>query len=259
MADPCQPVNGCDTTVVMDTPAWPQVGSGAVAHPCEPRPEAAPRRVFGALGFMLDAFTRRRSGRIALWTLIVSFTMGGLWLLAYPVITDIWANRIQNGLEGEFEALAPNRAGNGYAQTPGEGDALTRLRIPKLGVDVIVVEGVTGNALRAGAGHFPESALPGAPTGNVAIAGHRTGYGEPFRHIDRLKKGEAIILHTPFGTFLYRVMAPFDGHGNPWITVPTDLTVKGNTAEHVVTLVTCDPPGTSRNRLIVRARFARKV
>jgi sortase A len=246
----------------MDIPsgtAWPQSGSGAVSvRPAGGR-ESAPRRALGSAGFLLDSLRRRRAGRMALWTLVAALTIGGVGLLAYPTVTGIWADRIQNGLENEFAALAPNQTGDSYAVAPTHGDPVTRLKIPAINVDVIVVSGVTGNALRAGAGHFPDTALPGDPTGNVAIAGHRTGYGEPFRHLDKLKPGQRIHLATPFGTFVYEIMKPFDGHGNPWITDPTDLTVKGRTAEPTLTLVTCDPPGTSKNRLILRAKLVNRV
>lgn len=240
-------------------PTWPQVGVGILPPKSPQSRESPPARVLGAGGFLLDALRRRRSGRIALWSLVMALAVGGVGLLAYPSVTGFWADRIQDGLEQEFAALAPDPTGSSFAVAPAHGDPVTRLRIPKLGVDVIVVEGVSGNALRAGAGHFPESALPGDPNGNVAIAGHRTGYGEPFRHLDRLKPGDKIVLVTPFGSFAYRLVKPFDDHPNPWITHPTDLTVKGITAEPMLTLITCDPPGTSTNRLIVRAQLVGRV
>lgn len=246
-----------------DAHPWPQHGSGA-ATATEPEPvqESGLRRGMGAVGFLLDSIRRRRSGRITLWSLVVGLTLGGVWLIAWPFITNFWAGRIQDGLEQDFAALQanadPNATGYTDANRPGEGQALTRLRIPKLGVNVIVVEGTSGNALRAGAGHFYETSLPGE-TGNVAIAGHRTGYGEPFRHLEKLDKGDQIILETPFATYVYKVMGPFDNHGNPWIVPPTDLTVKGPTSGSVVTLVTCDPPGTSENRLIVRGLLFREI
>ena len=81
---------------------------------------------------------------------------------------------------------------------------------------------------------------------------HRTGFGEPFRHLEKLTKGDEVSLQTPFGTFLYKVIGPFDGHGNPWITGPEDWGVVGPTPTASLTLTTCDPPHTSLNRLIVR-------
>ena len=250
-----------------DAHPWPQHGSGVPPAADDAPAEGRLRRGFGAVGFVLDALRRRRSGRIGLWSIVVGLTLGGVYLIAYPFITNFWADRIQDGLQDDFAALQANadpRAG-GFtaANRPGEGQALTRLRIPKLGVNVIVVEGTSGNALRAGAGHFYETPLPGEP-GNVAIAGHRTGYGEPFRHIEKLRDGDQIILETPFATYVYKVRSPFEEafgtpHPNPWIVKPTDLSVKAETADSVVTLVSCDPPGTSKNRLIVRGWLVKTI
>lgn len=231
---------------------WPSAGSGA-ATVATVAPEPMPKRLVASVGFLLDATRRRRSGRIALWMVVVALATSGLWLLSYPFFTDLWAHRIQGGLEKQFTALTVTEP-SGFREAP-IGTALTRLRIPKLGVNVIVVEGTSGNALRAGAGHYKGTALPGDPTGNVAIAGHRTGFGQPFRHLERLRRGDEILLATPFGTFVYEVVGPFDGHGNPWIVVPTDLSVTSPTAEPSLTLTTCDPPHSTKNRLIVRARL----
>lgn len=245
----------------MDTDApWPQrAPAGQPLTPgAEPAPEGRVRRGLGSVAFLLDAVRRRRGGRIALWSIVVALGLGGTWLVAYPFITNFWAERIQNNLEQDFAAMEadvdPSAQGFTADNRPGEGKALTRLRIPKLNVNVIVVEGTSGNALRAGAGHFEDTPLPGE-AGNVAIAGHRTGYGEPFRHVDKLTAGDQIILETPFATHIYKVMPGFDGHPNPWVVPPTDVSVKMTTATPVVTLITCDPPGTSETRLIVRAQL----
>jgi len=236
---------------------WPLRGVGSVSIKETKQTEVAPKRVLSSIGFVLDATRRRRSGRLVLWFLVIAMTLGGLGLLLYPVATDIWADRIQNRLEGEFadRAASPDDARAAFrADEIGPGEALTRLKIPRLGVNVIVVEGISGNALRAGAGHYPGTPLP-CEGGNVAIAGHRTGFGEPFRHLERLKAGDEITLQTPFGTCTYRVLPPFDGHPNPWVTHAKDWTVVSNTPEASLTLTTCDPPGTSKDRLIVRAQL----
>lgn len=221
------------------------------------RAEGALRRTVASAGFLLDAARRRRGGRRALWALVATMTLAGVLLLTYPFITNLWASQIQSGLTTEFEeqvaaaAEAPRRF---ESRTVAVGGALTRLKIPRLGVDLVVVEGISGNALRAGAGHYPGTALPGE-AGNVAIAGHRTGFGSPFRHVDRLRPGDEIIMETPVGIFRYEVVPAFDGHPNPWITHARDWSVIAPTPERVLTLTTCDPPGTSKNRLIVRARL----
>ena len=226
---------------------WPAsgVGSRPVATV---RREPAPKRAFASLGFLLGAGKRRKAGRIGLWFLVIALALGGVGLLVYPLVTDVWAHRIQGRLDKEFASPEAKQ----LFQHPVEGSPLTRLIIPKLHVDIIVVEGISGNALRAGAGHYPGTALPGASSGNIAIAGHRTGFGEPFRHLEKLAKGDTVQLITPFGTYTYVAVGPFDAHGNPWITGPQDWSVVGPTPVASLTLTTCDPPHTSLNRLIVR-------
>jgi LPXTG-site transpeptidase (sortase) family protein len=235
--------------------AWPSAGVGS--RPREMvQPEAAPTRALAAVGFLLDAVRRRRSGRIALWGIVVLLALGGLGMISYPFLTDVYAGRVQNRLDRQLAATSVQQGITAFKEkSVPVGNALTRLRIPKLKINVVVVEGTTGNALRAGAGHYVNSALPGDSTGNVAIAGHRTGFGQPFRHLERLREGDRMQLSTPFGTYTYEVMGPFDGHANPWITGPKDWSVISPTPEPVLTLTSCDPPGTSDNRLIVRARL----
>ena len=79
-----------------------------------------------------------------------------------------------------------------------------RLEIPAIGVETVVVEGTEPGALRSGPGHYPGTALPGAGT-TVAIAGHRTTYGAPFRRLDDLERGDLITLRMPYGRVAYRV------------------------------------------------------
>jgi LPXTG-site transpeptidase (sortase) family protein len=235
--------------------AWPTTGVGSRPITAVRR-EPAPKRALGAAGFFLGASRRRRGFRMAAWALVVALAVGGMGLLFYPVITDIWAHRIQGGLEKKFEALSGEK---GYGKTIAEGSPLTRIIIPKLHVDIIVVEGISGNALRAGAGHYPGTALPGAATGNIAIAGHRTGFGEPFRHMELIRPGDTVDLVTPFGRYRYKVIPPFAGHSNPWITGPTDWSVVQPTPTASLTLTTCDPPHTSLHRMIVRLALIGKV
>ena len=80
----------------------------------------------------------------------------------------------------------------------------------------MVVEGTGASALRAGAGHYPNTPLPGEE-GNVAIAGHRTTYGKPFANLDRLKPGDEIILETPVGKYTYKVSR------DPFVVTPHRL------------------------------------
>lgn len=189
---------------------------------------------------------RVRTIRRSLTALAVVFALGGTALIAYPFATDLWAERIQNGLTVEFASSA--RAYQ--AGTIEVGKPLTRMEIPKLDVDVIVIEGTTPAALHAGAGHYPETPLPGE-LGNVAIAGHRTTYGRPFNRMDELEPGDEIILTTPIGKHTYEVA------GKPWVVDPSNWAPifefkKGGS---FLTLTSCHPEGSAAYRIIVRAEL----
>jgi sortase A len=183
---------------------------------------------------------------------------GAAGLVGYPFYTDLRAQRQQDTLAAEFATSPQVKAAY---QNPGgrkvklaDGAPLTRIVIPKLRVDTVVVEGTSQRALAAGAGHYPDSPLPGEP-GNVAIAGHRTMNGKPFEHLDRLSPGDKVILITPFARHTYEVVSPFEGHLNPWVTAPNDWKVAAPTKDAVLTLTTCHPKGTARERLVARAKL----
>lgn len=202
-------------------------------------------RLRSALGMIVDSW-RRRGPRRALGVLAVLLLLGGVALFAYPFATDVYASWKQSRLEQEFGREGARRAY--LTRTIRPGEALTRITIPRLGVDAIVVEGTSPGALRAGAGHYEGSALP-CERGNAAIAGHRTTYAQPFADLHLLRAGDRIILATPVGRCTYRVVV------SPWRTHPRDLEVLGHVNGSVLTLTTCDPPGSSAERLIVRARM----
>jgi sortase A len=184
---------------------------------------------------------------------MIASALTGVWvsllgvavvLLGYPVYTNLYQDRVQNRLEHQLLDPAYEqayRAGN-----VDTGDALTRIRIPKINVDVVVVEGTTASALRAGAGHYPTTPLP-CEQGNVGIAGHRTTYGKPFHNLDLLKPGDEIILETPVGQCTYQVAKP------PYPVSPSDTSVVAPSPQGLLTLTTCHPKGSARQRLVVRA------
>jgi len=84
------------------------------------------------------------------------------------------------------------------------GDPIGRIKLPTLGRHYVVVQGTDTDTLRKGPGHYPSTVFPGEP-GTMAIAGHRTTYGAPFRTIDQLKSGQHIVLAMPYGTFTYSI------------------------------------------------------
>ena len=184
--------------------------------------------------------------RKSLTALAAVLALGGVALIAYPFVTDLWAGRIQTTLREEFATSAEvYRAGD-----VAVGKALTRIEIPAIDLDTIVVEGTTPAALRAGAGHYPKTALPGEP-GNVAIAGHRTTYGRPFNRMDDLVPGDKITLTTPIGKHTYEVTR------KPWVVSPTDWSPVDSYEQggSFLTLTSCHPEGSAAYRIIVRAEL----
>ncbi|MCU1345575.1 MAG: peptidase family protein [Acidimicrobiia bacterium] len=127
-----------------------------------------------------------------------------------------------------------------------EGDALALLRIPKIGVDDVVVAGVGRDDLKKGPGHYPETPLPGQQ-GNAAIAGHRTTFGAPFGRVDELKPGDDIEVSTRTGTYHYRVNAL------PKIISPNDFSVIANTPTPTLTLTSCHPRYSAKQRIVITA------
>jgi len=179
--------------------------------------------------------------------LSVGLLVGAVALLGYPFYTNLYQDYRQGQLRHQF--ASPQLRQEYITHSIRVGDSLTRLKIPKLGVDVVVVEGTSASALRAGAGHYPQTALP-CDTGNVGIAGHRTTYGKPFNQIDRLAPGDLIELDTPVGNCTYQVAkAPFVVDPNDFTIVapPPDLSARW------LTLTSCHPKGSAAHRIVIRA------
>ncbi len=188
---------------------------------------------------------RNRWARRSLTGTSVVLVFVAIGLLAYPFYTNLYQDRVQHRLVRQI--TSPELHQRYRTRSLKEGDALTRLKIPKLGVNVTVVEGVSASALRAGAGHYPATPLP-CETGNVSIAGHRTTYGKPMANVDQLAPGDKIELVTPIGSCTYEVSRP------PYITQPEDIATISNVASQKhLTLTTCHPKGSAAQRLIVKA------
>jgi len=196
---------------------------------------------------------------ITVGVLILLFVVYLLWG------TGIYTSQQQNHLRQQFDAALHRVAGTTTStSTPNTlrpttttappsnaslaaGDAVARIRIPKIGLDNIVVNGVGEDDLSKGPGHYPLTPLPGQ-AGNAAIAGHRTTYGHPFGNIDQLAKGDVITVQTLQGSFTYRVYAQL-------VVDPSDVGVlapdPGRPA--TLTLTTCNPKYSAAQRLVVKA------
>jgi LPXTG-site transpeptidase (sortase) family protein len=128
-----------------------------------------------------------------------------------------------------------------------EGSPISRLVIPKIDLDEIVLEGVDANALNAGPGHMPGSALPG-DRGNAVISAHRDRH---FKHFDQIDVGDTITTET-------------GARRNRWVVISTrvidaDAPAIFRTTDATLTLTTCWPiryVGSAPERLIVTAKLA---
>ena len=159
-----------------------------------------------------------------------------LWDEPTPLETRALESLPKGGARLAFQSRALNRKAK-------RGQPIARIRIPRLGLSKYVVEGTDTNSLRDGPGHYPDSPLPGAP-GTVAIAGHRTTYGAPFRRIDKLDRGRRIALDLPYGRYVYEVESTR-------IVPPTALWVTRNRAYDRLVLTACHPLYSAARRIVV--------
>ena len=127
------------------------------------------------------------------------------------------------------------------------GDPMGRIVMPAIGVSEVFVEGTDADDLRTGPGHYAQTPLPGEP-GTVAIAGHRTTYGAPFRDVDKLDRGDRIELRMPYGRFVYRVE-------RTRIVEPTETSVIDRVDHDRLVLSACHPLYSAAQRIIVFARL----
>ncbi len=202
--------------------------------------------------------------RRALGTALVA---AGLLVLADVAVTLAWqepisalrAHRDQHRLESQFRALvvaAPHRgadraeiaaAARALMRTRGDGQAVAELRIGRIGLRAAVVRGASPDDLRAGPGVIDGTPLPGLG-GTTAIAGHRTTYGAPFRSLDALRRGDAIVVRMPYATFRYAVT-------RRRIVDPGDVSVLRRAGSERLVLSACHPLYSAARRIVVVARL----
>jgi sortase A len=185
---------------------------------------------------------------IALGVLVLLFVAYQLWG------TGIHEARAQHDLRRQFERSTTTtvdvQPGDTIPPTTAPpatptGSAIAIIRIPRIGVDKAVVEGVGVPDLKKGPGHYPGTPLPGQ-VGNASIAGHRTTYGAPFYRLNELEPGDPILITTREGSFRYRVDATT-------VVKPTQVEVLAPSKDARLTLTTCNPRFSARQRLVVTA------
>lgn len=185
------------------------------------------------------------------------FLFLGLFLLGFSAFFYLQATvyqtfenwRFDKSLAESIAAAAPTAPaghdGEAFRSSVRNGAVIGRIDISRIGVSVMVVEGVASRNLKLGAGHIPGTALPGEP-GNVGIAAHRDTF---FRKLREIRSADTITLTTLAGSYRYAVESAD-------VVAPTDVQALAPSREPSLTLVTCYPfyyVGSAPKRFIVRA------
>ncbi|NKQ26047.1 class E sortase [Streptomyces galbus] len=189
------------------------------------------------------------------------FITTGVLMLLF-VTYQLWWTNVRAHAQADREASSlqddwANGRRNPGAFSPGQGFAI--LHIPKLDVVVPIAEGVSNKKVpdKGMVGHYGEgslrTAMPDAKTGNFGLAGHRNTHGEPFRYINRLQPGDAVVVETQDEYFVYKVasMLPVTSPGNVSVLDPVPKGSGFTGPGRYITLTTCTPEFTSKYRLIV--------
>jgi sortase A len=134
----------------------------------------------------------------------------------------------------------------------GDGSAVGRIEIPRIGASYVIVKGTDTSDLESGPGIYSETNFPGV-AGTTAIAGHRTTYLAPFRHIDELSRGSRILLNMPYAHFTYTVIGRR-------VVLPTDVSAAvSNVGYTRLVLSACTPLFSAEKRLLIYARLTKTV
>jgi sortase (surface protein transpeptidase) len=200
------------------------------------------------------------------------------YVLLLFVVYELWVTDLQsNARQDELTAELREEWSAPTAVVPAElqgGEAFAMLHIPRLGADYAraIVEGTGTEELEQGPGHYTGTAMPGE-LGNFAVAGHRVGRGSPFLEIDELREGDPVVVETADSWFVYRVLGDpatgdftTDPSGIPGqqIVSPSDIEVISPTPNATagaaptgayLTLTTCHPRYSAKQRLIIHARL----
>ena len=129
------------------------------------------------------------------------------------------------------------------------GNGIGRIKIPSIGVDIVVVQGTDTASLQKGPGHYPDTGFPGQGK-TIGIAGHRTTYLAPFRNINDIADGDEITLEMPYGTFVYTVQ-------KHEIVDPSQVEIVDNVGYERLVLTACHPLYSAAERWAVFAKLER--
>jgi sortase A len=162
-------------------------------------------------------------------------------------LEDAFAERPLPDVRGLTDVRAAGRLANAFEDEVATGRAIGKMLIPGIDLDVVVVQGTDTSSLQKGPGHYPHTALPGQGK-TIGVAGHRTTYLAPFRHIDQLEPGDGVVVEMPYGDFTYGVT-------KTEIVDPEDVEIVDNVGFERLVLTACHPLYSAAERYAIFARL----
>jgi sortase A len=162
----------------------------------------------------------------------------------YPTAADLAAIAGVEGTAAKARILADR-----FEPRLEEGRAIGRIKIDRIGLSMVVVQGTETGSLQKGPGHYAKTPLPGQP-GTVAIAGHRTTYLAPFRDIDDIRDGDEIRVEMPSAAFTYTV----EKHE---VVDPSAVKILKPVGHERLVLTACHPPYSAAERYVIFAKLSR--
>lgn len=136
-----------------------------------------------------------------------------------------------------------------FKQRVHQGDAIGRMHIDRINLDVVLVQGTDTSSLQKGPGHYEKTAFPGQGS-TVGVAGHRTTYLAPFRQIDDLRPGDEIRVEMPYAVFTYTVT-------KHEIVDPSDVGIVKPVGYEQLVMTACHPVYSAAKRYAVFSRPTR--
>lgn len=208
------------------------------------------RRILGTL--LLAAGVLTLAWVVCVWRWEDPFT---------AVYTHVQQTRLTNAYHERAAAFAPKlHAGNlaaverqiassarAYRKSLRVGDPIGRLKVGRMGLSMMVVQGTDHDTLKKGPGHYASSALPGEGK-LIYVAGHRTTYLAPFAYINNIRRGDFITFEVPYGTFTYRVTRHY-------IVAENAVEVLQDHGKEILRLQACHPRFFATHRYLVDAKL----
>ncbi|MET8604990.1 class E sortase [Streptomyces rubiginosohelvolus] len=185
----------------------------------------------------------------------------GVLMLLFVTYQLWWTNIRADQIAGKETNRIQDEWANGDRTpgvfAPGEGFAI--MHIPKLDVVAPIAEGIDKEKVldRGMIGHYGEgklkTAMPSDKQGNFSVAGHRNTHGEPFRYINKLQRGDPIVVETRDAYYTYEMASilPQTSPSNISVIEPIPVGSGFTKPGRYLTLTTCTPEFTSTYRLIV--------